>query len=203
MNLKQFLFLPLLYISIVAKAQTQVKYYADFKAYSEGNAQTLDNIIIEQRTKSAIKTNGGNDYKIYGEDKEVNKDIKNTYWAIQNGDDLYLNCKVLMGNKWYAFVYYTGARYLCFDAGIPLGGNVKTENDVSTGLAMGFKQSFAGAITRYNYLLDRQTGEILLLDKKKMLQLLENKPELKKKYKAEYYPHDPKVVVVYLSQLEL
>lgn len=202
-NLKLLLLLPLLCCSTIAlKAQIQVKYYTDFKEYTAGNAHTLDNIIIEQRSRSAIKTNGGNDYKIFSEDKELNKEIKNNYWAIQNGDELYLNCKVLMANKWYALVFYSHPKYLCFEAGLPLGGDIKTENVVDASLKMAYKNYFEGTAARYNYLLDKQTGEVLLLDKKKMLQLLDGKPELQKKYKGEFYPHDPKVVVEYLSKIE-
>ena len=77
----------------------------------------------------------------------------------------------------------------------------QTANAVGAGLKMGYKNYFEGATARYN-LLDKQTSELFLLDKKKMLQMLEEKPKLRKKYKGEFYPHDPKVVVDYLSQIE-
>ncbi|RYE24462.1 MAG: hypothetical protein EOP51_07300 [Sphingobacteriales bacterium] len=85
-----------------SNAQQNVKSYADLQSYKDKKAETLADVTIKERTNGDIMMNGGNDFKVTSENSTASKVLKKSNWAVEDKDTLYLNCWVLMRNKWYA-----------------------------------------------------------------------------------------------------
>ena len=104
--------------------------------------------------------------------------------------DLYLNCRKLRYKKlrfgaWYAGAVQLGRNiYFCaMPLGSVIGGNFVEEDDVKLGGNIGDALAASSLVTkRVCYELNGETGKVDFLGKDKMLQLLENYPELKQAY---------------------
>ena len=101
-----------------------------------------------------------------------------------------MNCRKLRYKKlrfgaWYAPAVQLGKNiYFCaMPLGSVIGGNFVEEDDVKLGGNIGDALAASSLVTkRVCYELNGETGKVDFLGKDKMLQLLENYPELKQAY---------------------
>ena len=112
-----------LFVVLSANAFGQIKYqkgiYLSFEEIIQNKPSANYNVELEKRTEGEIKMNGGNDYQLNALDKSTNRsDLKKVVEAYSDGENLYLNCKKLKLQNWYAKVL-SDKKYLVFSGALP------------------------------------------------------------------------------------
>jgi len=145
-------------------------------------------LTIERRTKSDIKMNGGNDYKLISADKSIKRKVlKREIVAYSTGDSLFINGLPYKLQTWYSKIISDG-KYFVFTAGIPMDKTMHTK-EMKLGMAFGaIGGGIAGAslaMKRFLYILDKETNKVIMIDTEVMTELLTEYPELLDKYNLE------------------
>lgn len=154
---------------------------------------------IEKRSKSEIKMNGGNDYKVLS-DSISKKIIKKKLFAVSNGETLFINCGPKQAQYWYADALTEG-KYIAFMGGI---GPVAHNNPyLAAGVAFGgIGGAFEGAhkaLLRYLYVIEINDGKLRLLNKEYFETLIEGYPDLKSQFQNEPVKENKEIYLKYLS----
>ncbi len=166
------------------------------------------NFKIENRPSSEIKNWGGNDFKPVSINNSMGEEtIKNYIFAISNGDTLFLNGSLLNGQPWYSNVISEG-KYLAFKAAVPRGQNDFT---LQAGVMFGligathayFHNNALAAGIKFLFVLDISSGEVFLLDKKRLETILTDYPNLKDKYELEPDNWSKEILIKYISLINL
>ena len=182
MKLKILLLIMLACRHYTLSAQQQAALYAGMEDYNKGECLLAENVEITTRSKNDIKMNGGNDYKIEADDYNIKNDLKRFYWFVKQNDTLYLNMKPIMKSKWYAKALYSDTTYIYFRAGNgevynPGRGKVLMASAMFGAIGGGFAAASA-AKERYDYILDRRSGNVYLADKTLLLNIVKGKEGL-------------------------
>ncbi len=166
--------------------------YSNLKELLAQHGDTTAVLRVEKRSRNQIVLTGGADYRITaGDDESMCRRLKKRCFAVRDEKgDLYLNCRKLRYKKlrfgaWYAPAVQLGKNiYFCaMPLGSVIGGNFVEEDDVKLGGNIGDALAASSLVTkRVCYELNGETGKVDFLGKDKMLQLLENYPELKQAY---------------------
>ena len=166
--------------------------YSNLKELLAQHGDTTAVLRVEKRSRNQIVLTGGADYRITAGDGELMcRRLKKRCFAVRDEKgDLYLNCRKLRYKKlrfgaWYAPAVQLGKNiYFCaMPLGSVIGGNFVEEDDVKLGGNIGDALAASSLVTkRVCYELNGETGKVDFLGKDKMLQLLENYPELKQAY---------------------
>jgi hypothetical protein len=177
--------------------------FAQGLGYPEGAYMSLEEVLsrtpsqhpdvqVVFRTRGDIKMNGGNDFKLTSDDKTVKRRLltKDIY-AYSDGEILYINCRPLRLQKWYADVLGDG-RYIFFRAGL---SNLSKEMRKKRGETAMVSVMFGGivgglaaaeqALERYMYAIDTESGEVMAVDEVVMDALLAPAPELQAAFREE------------------
>lgn len=149
--------------------------------------ESLD-LTVERRTKSDIKMNGGNDYRLISADKAIKgKILKKEILAYSTGDSLFINGLPYKLQTWYSKMISDG-KYFVFTAGIPMDKTMQTK-EMQLGMSFGaIGGSIAGAslaMKRFLYILDKETNKVKMIDTEVMSELLREYPELLDQYHSE------------------
>ncbi len=200
------LILAVLLISISATSQ---EFYpkGSYMSFEELKAKTPSenfDLTIERRSKSDIKMNGGNDYKLISADKSIKgKVLKKEIFAYSTGDSLFINALPYKLQTWYSKIISDG-KYFVFTAGIPMDKTMQTK-EMQAGMAFGaIGGGIAGAslaMKRFLYLLDKETNKVIMIDTDVMTDLLTEYPELLNKYNLESAKDEIPTQIEYLKIL--
>jgi len=205
MNLiKTILTIIVLYLSIQVFAQKKVEIYSSFYAFNIMKPDTASGILIERRTRGQIYMVGGNDYKIYSNDKVLSKKLKKVSWGIKLNDSIYLNCFLLKLGPWYAYAERLNDR-LYFTAAITMDKEERQKLALIGTFAGPIGAGLAGgdlALKRFYYVLDLKTGKTQYLTKEEMLNTISSQPDLIEKYKKETEPEKIETIKYYLAELK-
>lgn len=198
-------------VSILAFGQTTKYPKGVYMSYEEiiSKSPSVSFVLeIERRTKSDIKMNGGNDYKLFKSDKSIKKKtIKKEYYAYSDGDSLYVNCIHYKIQPWYAPVLSDG-KFLVIRGGISIDTKTQKEqleNQAQLGYMFGaIGGAFQGAklaMLRFIYVIDKESNQINTVSSDYLKKLLSETPELLVQYEAEKEKVDQKIFVKYLRLL--
>jgi len=157
----------------------------------KNNSPSIGNVfIIKKRTSSDIRWNGGNDYKVEYSDSNINrKNIKYKFWAINQGDILFINGWKLGLGIWYVKALTRG-RFICLEGWIPVSKYLLKElrqaglyNPVGGILTIG--RPFQYNSLRFLYVYDVELDKLRLLDEKNSLNILESHSVLRESFMTE------------------
>ncbi|TVZ26908.1 hypothetical protein JM83_1907 [Gillisia sp. Hel_I_86] len=159
-------------------------------------------LTIERRTKSDIKMNGGNNYKLISADKSIKRKVlKKEIVAHSTGDSIFINGWPYKLQTWYSKIISDG-KYFVFTAGIPMNKTMQTK-EMQSGMAFGaIGGGSAGAslaMKRFLYLLDKETNKIRMIDREVMTELLTEYPELLDEYNLEREKDEIPTQIEYLK----
>lgn len=188
--------------------------YSQSESYPQGLYMSLQEVLekkpsvdykveLEQRSPGKIKMNGGNDYQLNSDDKSVKRSflLKEVY-AYSEDEALYLNCLNYELQPWYAKVEGENSKYFFFKAGIPM--NAKRYSYKSSDLSNmfgGIGAAFGAAkraMVRIPYLLDKTSGEVVLVSHKNIGTYLNEVPDLMEAYQSESENESLEVITNYL-----
>jgi len=178
---------------LISFSVTSQEFYpkGSYLSFEELKAKTPSenfDLTIERRTKSDIKMNGGNDYKLISADKSIKRKVlKREIVAYSTGDSLFINGLPYKLQTWYSKIISDG-KYFVFTAGIPMDKTMQTK-EMQAGMAFGaIGGGIAGAslaMKRFLYILEKETNKIIMIDTEVMTELLTEYPELLDKYNLE------------------
>jgi|GEM_PF-2930527 len=191
-------------VNCFAQEKFQTGGYLSFEEY-KNHSPSLDNeFIINLRTASDIRWNGGNDFKVeYPPSDIIRESTKYKIWAICRADTLYINGWRLGLGMWYTHALTKG-RYICMEGGIP--GLPQLQKELRKN---GSYRPVGGIVTlgkpfqynaiRFLYVFDTSNNMVNVLDEKNILKILEPEPDLVRSFKSE-----PEVnKEIYLKYIEL
>jgi hypothetical protein len=183
----------ILAVLLISFSVTSQEFYpkGSYLSFEELKAKTPSenfDLTIERRTKSDIKMNGGNDYKLISADKSIKRKVlKREIVAYSTGDSLFINGLPYKLQTWYSKIISDG-KYFVFTAGIPMDKTMHTK-EMKLGMAFGaIGGGIAGAslaMKRFLYILEKETNKIIMIDTEVMTELLTEYPELLDKYNLE------------------
>lgn len=161
-------------------------------------------LTIERRSKSDIKMNGGNDYKLISADKSIGKKVtKKEILAYSTGDSIFINALPYKLQAWYSKIINDG-KFFVFTAGIPMDKTMQTK-EMQMGMAFGAIGGGIGgtslAIKRFLYILNKDTNKVLMVDADVMSQLLIGYPELLNQYNSDSEKYEIPTQIEYLEIL--
>jgi len=196
----------MLLISISATSQ-EIYPKGSYMSFEEIKAKTPSenfDLTIEKRSKSDIKMNGGNDYKLISADKSIKRNVlKKEIFAYSTGDTLFINSLHYKLQTWYSKIISDG-KYFVFTAGIPMDKTMQTK-EMQAGMAFGaIGGGIAGAslaMKRFLYILDKETNKVKMIDTQMMTELLNEYPELLDKYNLESNKEEILTQIEYLKIL--
>lgn len=176
---------------IISLRATECTIYKDFNSFKDSSINKT-NLELIKRTSSSIAMVGGEDFKFNSLDSKTStKDITKSIWGIKCQDTLYINCKIVKGTNGYAKVTKIN-RYGYFSASMlsiystnkdKLLYKEEDENHESYILAGGAIGGAQKALERWIYIIDFQTGDVKLLSKSYVSEvILKNNPELAKEF---------------------
>ena len=177
--------------------------YMNLQEVLDKNPSADHKVALEQRSSGKIKMNGGNDYQINSEDKSIKRSflLKEVY-AYSEGSALYLNCFKYELQAWYSKVEGENTKYFFFKAGIPM--NSKRYGFESSDLSSMFGGVFAAfgaakrAMVRLPYLLDKHSGEVVLVADKNIREFIGTIPQLFDDYEKEQEKDNVDVISTYI-----
>ena len=143
---------------------------------------------------------GGGDYKIYNGDKETDKLIKTKIYAIEVNDSLYVNCRKLKFKKrviggWFApAIVCRGKVYF---SAISVGPNAAA----AFGVIGGAVQAANEASSRVYYEMDPAEKELDKVGSEKMMEILNDYPELREQYEKVELKEHIEIVSKYLQKI--
>ena len=183
----------ILAVLLISFSVTSQEFYpkGSYMSFEELKAKTPSenfDLTIERRTKSDIKMNGGNDYKLITADKSIKRKVlKREIVAYSTGDSLFINGLPYKLQTWYSKIISDG-KYFVFTAGIPMDKTMQTK-EMQAGMAFGaIGGGIAGAslaMKRFLYILEKETNKVIMIDTEVMTELLTEYPELLDKYNLE------------------
>lgn len=183
----------ILAVLLISFSVTSQEFYpkGSYLSFEELKAKTPSenfDLTIERRTKSDIKMNGGNDYKLITADKSIKRKVlKREIVAYSTGDSLFINGLPYKLQTWYSKIISDG-KYFVFTAGIPMDKTMQTK-EMQAGMAFGaIGGGIAGAslaMKRFLYILEKETNKVIMIDTEVMTELLTEYPELLDKYNLE------------------
>jgi hypothetical protein len=194
------------------------QYPSDLKTGVYNNLEDLLNnnpkyerkFIVKHRTMTDIQLWGGNDYKVKTDTLNIKKSIINNCFAIFDGDSLFINGKSINGSKPYCKVENNG-RFLIILAGIPsmakkksvgYKNNMTQINRVPIGGAIGGAATGAQlAMIRFYYILDCKSGDLKILSKDLLSNILIDYPDFKSEFEADNMNDNPNELLKYIKKL--
>ena len=200
-------FLPFLTLTcnLLAQNTNQIKLggYLSVNDFNN-NTPTFDSCFsITKRSHGAILAWGGNDYSVsYKNESVTDKMIRNDIWGIFQHDTLYLNGHLLVGFKYYVKVEVLG-KYMFLLPVLPTQPKYRKKfgikYDPYTGFTIDGRStggSPGGAIggamqgaqlagTKIPVIMERETGDVYLATREKIMELLEFSQTLKDEFKNE------------------
>ncbi len=147
-------------------------------------SQQLD-LQVVKRSNGDIKMNGGNDYKLTTEDKNIKRSfLTKEMWAYSAGDTLFLNGRQFKVQTWYTNVISDG-RYMIFRAGMSNIKNINKKQRSEAAIMGAMFGALGGAaagaqmaMLRFLYVLDKENGEVIAIDDETLKNLLTVSPSL-------------------------
>jgi hypothetical protein len=203
MNLKTSILSLLMFCMLSSVcAQKSGVIYRSFSDFVSDKADTTNNMLVEARTRSQIYMSGGNDFKVYSEDKALSKSLKKEVWAVKSNDSLFLNCAFHQLGLWYAFAERINDK-LYFSAAISFDKEIREQlaiagaigGPVAGGLASG-----SLALKRFYYVMNLDSGKMEYLSKDSMSELLQPFTDLLERYRNEKTPEDVETIKLYLTE---
>lgn len=198
--------LVFVFLSINVQSQTEnypQGLYMNLQEVLDKKPSAALKVELEQRSPGKIKMNGGNDYQINSDDKTVKRSfLLKEVFAYSEGSHLYLNCLNFELQTWYAKVEGENGNYFFFKAGIPM--NPKRYGYKSSDLSNMFGAiggAFGGAkmaMARLPYLLDKNSGEAVLVSHKNIGNYIGSSPRLSDAYENEPEKESLEVISGYL-----
>lgn len=199
----------ILVVLLSSFSATSQEFYpkGSYMSFEELKAKTPSenfDLTIERRTKSDIKMNGGNDYKLISVDKSIKgKVLKREILAYSDGDSIFINALPYKLQSWYTKIISDG-KYFVFTAGIPMEKTMQTK-EMQLGMAFGgIGGAIAGAslaMKRFLYILDKETNKVIMIDTEVMTKLLTEYPELLDQYNSESEKNEIPTRIEYLKIL--
>lgn len=194
MYMKRFTIWIVFIVLSTSFVNAQQVIYSSLKELLARDGDTLTILQVQKRTKNQITLMGGADYRISADDNtNLGRYLKRRCYAVQIDSTLYINCRRMKYKKyrfgnWYAPALRVGDKI--FYSAQPIG-QVATETLVETSVnklrgSVGDAIQASGLINeRVYYELDTQTGRSEFVGRERMMQLLENQPELKAEFEKE------------------
>ncbi len=171
---------------------------------------TVTTLVVEKRSINNLYMSNGADYRITSEGNSgLSKFIKNRTYAVQMGDDLYVNCKFVHYNHYHFGNWYAKAHRVkgnIYFAAQPYGqrasSNVKSEGTTKLGGSVGNAIAASGLVReRVFYVINPETKRAELVTSDLVCNLLADTPELLASYQTEE-SESAEVVEKYLVQLQ-
>ena len=175
--------------------------YMSFEEVINKSPSKFYNLLIEKRSKSEIRMQGGNDYRLFTNNNLVKiKVIKKDIWAYSDGENLYLNGWNIKIQHSYVKVE-SDKNYFVFIAGLPNDYlNNSNEFGLMFGAIVGGISAAKRALLRYNYIFDKNTQRIKTVTSKKMENLLFRNPDVLTRYKQEKDKSNIEIIKKYLIE---
>lgn len=162
------------------------------------------NVELETRTQGEIKMNGGNDYQLNALDNSTSRsELKKVVVAYSDGENLYMNSKVLKLQTWYSKVL-SDKKYFVFSAALPenikeYGIEISDLPKMFGGLGGAF-QAMKLALLRFPYIMEKSTQKITLVSDKNIKDFIGNDSILLEKYEKELEKNNMEIILNYLVE---
>lgn len=158
-------------------------------------------VIVEEQSQDAKVWMETNDYRLLPEGKCVSQHkLKRKVWAYSDGEHLYVNCRTIKLQLWYAKVLTTG-RFLVFyenrvsqnikDAAV-LGGLIGAHIAIN---------STQKPIDRYLQVIDLKESMRYFVDSACVKKALTEHPELLQNFETELDKNNHKTLLAYLQMV--
>lgn len=198
------LFLPGLLRAQPAKA------YLNAESFKNGKFIELGDVTVQARDIAELNKSYGGNLRIKSEDKDINKKLRNEYWAVEKDTFLYINAGVVFQKDGYTVVTHRTREFLYFK--VAMGKTQASMNAATAGLLFGaVGGAIAGGITAAvtpsaigAYILYIDWGEPMPLTRKSFTHLLEMRKDtaLLAKYEQEDYPTSQETYFKYLDLMD-
>lgn len=160
-------------------------------------------LVADRRSTAGMKRYGGNEYIIRALNFDVpEKEIKNRFYAFSTGDELFINGLKHKLQPWY-FKVLSDGKYFVFRSGIPtnVSENSRQMQIANAKAPVGGRLSGPVLATlRFLYIMDKNTLEVTVVDKRSLPSILESKPELLEKYNKETDNNNPDILLKYILE---
>lgn len=197
--MKRFMFLFVIF-SIATMSFAQMNKFSNgvYLSLEQLKNQTpayQKDLEIVIRTEGDIALIGGNDYRIESPNYSLTKPyIKKKIYAFVKNDSLMINCFQHKIQGWYALALTSG-NFLAFSGAM-------TNRDASA-VAV-FAGGIGGAIAankRYLYVFSLRTGNVRLLTKECLVEVLQEQPALLDEFKKEPEQDTEEILIFYINKL--
>lgn len=160
-------------------------------------------LVADRRSTAGMKRYGGNEYIIRALNFDVpEKEIKNRFYAFSTGDELFINGLKHKLQPWY-FKVLSDGKYFVFRSGIPtnVSENSRQMQIANANAPVGGRLSGPVLATlRFLYIMDKESQEITVVDKRSLPTILKSKPELLEKYNKETDNNNPDILLKYILE---
>lgn len=160
-------------------------------------------LVADRRSTAGMKRYGGNEYIIRALNFDVpEKEIKNRFYAFSTGDELFINGLKHKLQPWY-FKVLSDGKYFVFRSGIPtnVSENSRQMQIANAKAPVGGRLSGPVLATlRFLYIMDKESQEITVVDKRSLPTILKSKPELLEKYNNETDNNNPDILLKYILE---
>lgn len=192
--MKKFSISLFLFLLGILSSHAQQVMFASLEDLVEGKGDTVSILQVQKRTMHQIYLMGGNDYRISADDNSsLGRYLKRRCYAVEIDGTLYVNCKKMRYKKFRLGNWYAKAMWVngtVFYVAQPVG-QVATEHVAPTdatklGGEVGDAINASGlSNVRVYYELNMETGRSEFVGRERMLELLAEKPDLKKQFEKE------------------
>ncbi len=160
-------------------------------------------LVVAKRTTAGMKRYGGNEYIITAANFDVpEKKIKKDFYAYSTGDELFINGLKHKLQPWY-FKVLSDGKFLVFKSGIPTNASkTSRQMQIANALAPEGKRLSGPVLAtlRFLYIMDKETQQITVVDKRSMPSILEPNAVLAAKFEAETDKTNPDILIKYLLE---
>mgnify|MGYP006142925557 FL=1 len=160
-------------------------------------------LVADKRSTAAMKRYGGNEYILRALNFDVpEKQLRNRFYAFSTGDELFINGLKHKLQPWY-FKILSDGKYFVFRSGIPTNANSDSRQMQIANAKAPVGGRLSGpvlATLRFLYIMDKNTQEIKVIDKRSLPTLLESTPDLLAKYNKETDNNSPDILLKYLLE---
>lgn len=192
--MKRWWLLGILALLLVLPGAAQQVMYSNLKGLVEGRGDTVTTLKVEKRSKNQIYLMGGADYRIMADDNPgLCRYLKSRCYAVQIDTSLYVNCRKMRYKRyrfgqWYAPALWLKEKiYFCAQPVGQAATSTMTPDDATRlGGQVGDAINASGLVhARVYYELNPETGKSEFVGRERMLQLLEEYPELRAGFEKE------------------
>ncbi|MCX6258007.1 MAG: hypothetical protein NTW49_08975 [Bacteroidia bacterium] len=177
--------------------------FRSFEEFKNNKPSTIFDFKVKYRSGFSIFMVGGNDIKIISLNNNISSyNIKKEFWGICDGDTIYINNYLFSKNLWYSKLNKIG-RVCLFTGAYPSTPQLAQKLAMSAFMFGAIGAGIYGgtmATKRVGYVLDNKTGDVIMLTRENVAELLKENQELFDEYNKEEDMDDVEMMFKYLEK---